>query len=52
MASTVHDQHRERMRQRYLQEGPDGFATHELLELLLYHSVPRGDVNGVAHQLL
>ena len=52
MASTVHDHHRERMRRRYLQEGPDGFATHELLELLLYHSVPRGDVNGVAHQLL
>ncbi len=52
MKKSVHDNHRERMRERYLQEGPDGFATHELLELLMYYSISRGDVNGTAHMLL
>lgn len=52
MSQNVHDNHRERMRIRYLQQGPDGFATHELLELFLYHAIPRGDVNSTAHLLL
>lgn len=40
------------MRQRCLQNGFDNFATHELLEMLLYYSIPRTDTNGVAHGLL
>ena len=48
----VHDGHRDRMRQRYLQEGPDGFANHELLEMILYGAIPRGDTNEIAHHLL
>ena len=31
----IHDGHREKMRQRYLKSGLDGFADHEALELLL-----------------
>ena len=48
----MHDQHRERMRMRYLQSGFDSFATHEILEMMLYYSIPRGDTNEIAHQLI
>lgn len=52
MGGNIHGGHRERMRSRYLQEGPDGFADHELLEMLLFGVIPRGDTNAIAHQLL
>lgn len=52
MSENVHKGHRERMRQRFLVEGAKGFADHELLELLLYYAVPRGDVNPLAHRML
>ena len=48
----MHQHHRERMRDRCLQNGFGNFATHELLEMLLYYSIPRTDTNGVAHGLL
>lgn len=48
----MHQHHRERMRERCIQNGFDNFATHELLEMLLYYSIPRIDTNGVAHGLL
>ena len=48
----MHEQHRERMRFRYLQSGFDGFSTHEILEMILYYAIPRGDTNGIAHQLM
>lgn len=50
--SKVHEGHRERMRSRFLQEGGDGLANHEMLEMLLYGTIPRGDTNEIAHQLL
>lgn len=52
MSGNIHGGHRERMRSRYLQEGADGFADHELLEMLLYGCIPRGDTNFIAHHLL
>lgn len=52
MEKNVHANHRERMRQKYLTQGPDGFATHELLEMLLYYAIPQGDTNDTAHRLL
>ena len=48
----IHEGHRERMRSRLLQEGADGMATHEILEMLLYGTIPRGDTNEIAHHLL
>lgn len=33
---SVHDGHRDRVRKRFLENGLDGFADHEVLELLLY----------------
>ena len=50
--SNVHDGHRDRMRFRYLQEGAEGMATHEILEMLLYGTISRGDTNEIAHHLL
>ena len=48
----MHENHRERMRERYLQGGFDSFATHEILEMALYYAIPRGDTNEIAHQLM
>lgn len=50
--SNIHEGHRDRMRARFLQEGADGFADHEILEMLLYGTIPRGDTNEIAHHLL
>jgi len=50
--SNIHEGHRDRMRLRFLQEGADGMATHEILEMLLYGTIPRGDTNEIAHHLL
>jgi DNA repair protein RadC len=47
----VHDEHRERMRKRFSENGIENFSEHEVLELLLYHAIPRGDVNPLAHAL-
>lgn len=49
---SVHNGHRERMRQRFLEHGLNNFSEHEVLELLLYYAIPRGDVNPLAHRLL
>ncbi len=49
---TMHTGHRGRMRERFRQESLDGFAAHEVLELLLFYAKPRGDVNPLAHRLL
>ena len=49
---SVHDGHRERMKERFRKTGLDGFEEHEAIELLLYFALPRGDVNPVAHELI
>lgn len=48
----IHEDHRARLRQRYLQEGLDGFHPHEALELLLFYAIPRRNTNELAHALL
>ena len=52
MSGSPHAGHRGRMKKRYLEQGLDGFEDHEVLELLLYHAIPRVDVNPLAHALL
>ena len=47
-----HSGHRARLRERYRREGLEGFAPHEVLELLLTYGRARGDVNPAAHALL
>lgn len=48
----IHDHHRERMRERVKCGGLSSFAEHELLEMMLYYSIPRGDTNELAHLLM
>lgn len=48
----IHGEHRKRMRSRYMQFGADAFETHQLLEMLLFNSIPREDTNPAAHKLL
>lgn len=48
----MHENHRERMRQRYYISGFDSFSPHEILEMILYHSIARGDTNELAHTLI
>ncbi len=48
----VHDGHRKRLRQRFFREGLEQFEDHQVLELLLFHAVPRRDTNEMAHLLL
>ena len=48
----VHKDHRGRMRKKFRDNGFAGFADHEILEMLLYYSVPRRDTNPLAHKIL
>lgn len=48
----MHEGHRARMRERFRENGLEGFAPHEVLELLLFYARARGDVNPLAHRLL
>ena len=50
--NTTHLNHRQRMYQRYQKSGLDSFAPHEALELMLYYTIPRKDVNPLAHDLI
>lgn len=49
---SIHDGHRDRMRQRFVLEGMDHFSKYEVLELLLYYAIPRKDTNQIAHSLI
>jgi DNA repair protein RadC len=44
--------HRDRLRQRFLRDGPDALPDYELLELLLTFAIPRSDVKPLAKQLI
>jgi len=48
----MHEGHRQRLLQRYLDSGLEGFAEHEVLELLLFYALPRVDTNPAAHRLI
>jgi len=48
----IHDGHRERMKNKLLEQGLDVFDDHTVLELLLFYSMPRKDTNPLAHELM
>lgn len=48
----LHSGHRQRVKERFFAEGLEHFAPHEVLEFLLFSTVPRGDTNATAHRLL
>lgn len=46
-----HDGHRQRMKNRFLSNGLEGFSGHEVLEMLLFYALPYRDTNGLGHTL-
>jgi len=44
--------HRDRLRQRFLQGGPDALPDYEMLELVLFMAIPYKDVKPLAKDLL
>ncbi len=51
-ASTGPQGHRERMRDKLLERGPDALADYELLEMLLFFAQPKGDTKPLAKGLI
>lgn len=52
MSKKLHEGHRQRVKGRYLVEGLDSFADHQVLELLLFYCIPMKDTNELAHKML
>ena len=48
----IHEGHRQRLKERFLDEGLDTFNEINALELILFYCVPRQDTNPLAHRLL
>ena len=44
--------HRARLRQRFIEGGADAVPDYELLEMILYRALPRGDTKPLAKRLL
>ncbi len=47
-----HEGHRNRLRERYLKDGLTSFEPHNVLELILFSTIPRKDTNVIAHDLI
>lgn len=47
-----HAGHRDRVRDRFINEGIESFEDHVALEMLLYYAVPQKDTNELAHDLI
>lgn len=52
MAQLGRDGHRKRVKQSYLQTGTDSLHDHNILEMLLFYSIPRKDVKDIAYDLI
>ena len=49
---SIHEGHRQRLKERFRLEGLDNFTDVQVLELALFYCVPRKDTNPIAHALL
>lgn len=47
-----HKEHRKRLRKTFRQVGVEDMPEHNVLELLLFYSIPVKDTNGLAHELI
>jgi len=47
-----HEGHRQRLRERFIKAGLDGFHDYEFIELLLTYAIPQRDVKPIAKELL
>lgn len=48
----LHKKHRMRMRKTFRDCSINGFHEHNVLEMLLFYSIPRKDTNEIAHRLI
>lgn len=48
----IHANHRARMKQKFLENRSEAYYPHQLLEILLFFSIPRCDTNPIGHDLL
>ena len=49
----IHEGHRKSVRERYIKSGSlEGYADHQILEMLLFYAIKRRDVNPLAHRLI
>ncbi len=48
----LHKGHRQRMLRRFIEDGFDNFAEHEVLEVYLFGVIPRANTNPIAHRLI
>lgn len=48
----LHEGHRQRLKERFLQEGLGAFQPHNALELLLFYALPQRDTNVLAIRLI
>lgn len=48
----LHDGHRKRVRQSFLDRNIDSMPDHEILEMILFYAYPRRDTNEIAHRLI
>lgn len=49
---SIHSGHRQRLMDRFRQDGLDGFNSYQVLELLLFFAIPRKDTNELSHHLI
>ena len=47
-----YDGHRQRVKDRYIQDGLESFTNYQVLELLLFYCIPRVDTKPIAHRLI
>ena len=52
MQKADHSGHRARMKEKYLKNGLDAFAPHEILEMLLFYAIPYRNTNEIAKSLI
>lgn len=48
----IHEGHRQRVKSQFLENGISSLLPHQILEILLFYALPRGDTNIIAHRLL
>ena len=51
-AKASYNGHRDRLRARFMQSGPDALPDYELLELVLFRAIPRRDIKPLAKELI
>lgn len=52
MAENLHKGHRQRLKQQFLEGGIERLNDHQVLEMLLFYSIPQKDTNELAHRLI